>query len=82
MCQSCSLAVCPSRCPARWDGDDLIVCEKCEEPITDGDCFLGNGQYICGACADELTASDLVELCDFADTAELLEALGFRRTEK
>lgn len=79
MCQDCSLAVCSSRCPARWDGADVSVCEICSEPTSDGEYFFGNGQYICTSCADELTVSDLLDLCDLVDTGELLEALGFRK---
>ena len=79
MCQNCSLAVCPSACPARWGGADVSVCEVCSEPIADGEYFSRNGQYVCTSCADELTVSDLLNLCELVDVGELLEELGFKR---
>lgn len=81
MCTECSLAVCPSSCPARWGGEDLCVCEICGDAVTD-DCFSGNGVYVCAACADDLTVSEILALCDFTDTGELLEELGFREGKK
>ncbi|MBQ8174237.1 MAG: hypothetical protein IJ009_02415 [Clostridia bacterium] len=79
MCQNCSLALCPSACPERWDGRDTAVCEICDEPIEDGEAFYGNGRYFCADCADELTVDDLIRLCDLTDTADLLHTLGFKR---
>lgn len=79
MCTECKRINCPDACPgSRRESSNVEYCCICGDAVLFGEeHYSGHGVCICGDCADTVDADDLIELCSFTDTAELLSVLGF-----
>ena len=79
MCIECNRINCPDACPGfREKSGESVNCYICGDAVLDGEeRFRGYGVCICSECADTVDTDDLIDLCSFKNTAELLRVLGF-----
>jgi hypothetical protein len=60
MCEVCHYTPCVPRCPNAPDPPEFGKCDRCGEPVFDGDEYYEepDGDVLCESCADNMTTSD------------------------
>lgn len=76
MCAVCQKTICPSRCPNYGQDGSGLRCAYCKEPIDAGETYFRiryAEKAVHKDCADDMTFSEIVVLCDDVCTARIAE---------